>query len=337
MADESATPSETPQPRRWRRRLGCALAALLLLPVGLVLLASFALRHRPYEVPAELRAPAPPDPDEADGGLFVRWLGITGYEITDGETVVLTDPTLTRPGVLELVSGPLEPDAEAARAACPRADYILVNHAHYDHAIDVPAIALATGAVVVGSESACNLARSRGVPEEQVRVVAGGERLELGTFAVEVRRSRHTAILGVEEPMSGTIPPDAGPLWFHEYVQDATLAFRLEAGGSSLWFHPTSTYAEGEMAGAPADNLILGVTGEPLTEAKVAAVLADVGPGRVLPTHYDNFFHGRDAGLALMPRVDLRRDRDLVAAAAPDARFWVLGFDQTVHLPPDDD
>lgn len=299
-----------------------ASAAFLLL----VALAAFLFRHQPYK--------PDPAPVVKARGLKLRYTGISGYELTDGKTTLLLDPVVTRPRIWEILLGPLKPDEALAAKVFPKANFILLDHAHYDHAIDAPSIALRTGAVLVGSKSACNLARSRGVPPAQLREVAGGETLSLGSFTVRVARSRHIAFLGQPRIMSGLISEKAGPLWFHQYVQDAALAFRLESAGRSVWFHPTSTYAPHELLGLDADTFIVGVNGEKLTPEKLSGMASEAPGVRLfIPTHFDNFFQPLSLGLALMPGVDMRAVRRLAAAAMPKAAYAELAFDQTMELP----
>lgn len=299
------------------------LAAFLVsLPVLLALFASVRFRHIPFVPPAG-EAPGPA------GALKLTYQGITGYELTDGKTTILLDPAVTRPDLLGLFTSRLRPDEAFAAKTFPRADFILLDHAHYDHAADAPAIALRTGATIVGSRSACNLALSRGVPASRVRMAIPGERMKLGTFTVDIRASRHVDLLGVRNLMTGVIPPNAGPLWFWQYVQDAALAYRLEAGGSAVWFHPTSTYRAGEIAGLPASTLIMGTNGEPLTAQKMTLALADAKPKLILPTHWDNLFQPLEKGPALMPGLDLGAAR-ATAGATP---WLVQGYGQTIVLP----
>ena len=52
------------------------------------------------------------------------------------------------------------------------AKYICVTHGHEEHFLDVPVIARATGATVVGAPSICSFLRSRRkIPESQLRVI----------------------------------------------------------------------------------------------------------------------------------------------------------------------
>ena len=314
---------------------------LLLLPPALLaaLLLAYAVytRHVPWEVPAHHRPPREwTHPSVAgQGGLWVRALGVSGYEVSDGSTTLLLDPTPTRPPPFALLAGPLQPDEQLGAAWCPRADALLVNHAHHDHALDVPAIARRTGALVVGTQNVVNLARSRGVPEARTRAVRHGDDFTVGTFRVRVRGSRHTHIAGVSNPMSGVIPPDAGPLWFWQYALDGALGYHLESTvtGAKMWFHPTSTWSPGELAGLEAETLVVGVTGEPQTAEKVRGLLSESRARRVLPTHFDNFFQPLARGLALMPGLDLDAARGLFLAEAPGVEWGVVPAGERAFLP----
>ena len=316
-----------------KRAIRAAVVFVTGLPALVVAVFFFGVRHVPFAIPVDQRPPAPLL--QPGAGLTVRYLGVSGYEVSDGKTVVLLDPTPTRPPPMALLTGPLVPDEAYGARQCPRADFILVNHTHFDHALDVPAIAVRTKALVLGSPSTVNLARSRGVPADRTQVVKAGDHLTLGTFTVDVRSSRHTDIAGISQPMGGVVPVDAGPLWFWQFKLDETFAFRLEANGTSIWFHPTSTFAKGEIGSPAAATLIVGVTGEKQTREKIDGLLAEARPVRVLPTHYDNFFQPMQKGLAAMPGFDLHSPRKLFLEANPALTWITLDYDQPIFLPPD--
>lgn len=319
------------------KRLGRVLAVVLLVVAAVV--AGFLAwsRHRPYVIAdGDRPPPALRSADVSDGGLSLRFLGVSGYEVSDGVTTVLLDPTPTRPPPLALLL-PLDPDEALGAKECPKADLILVNHTHHDHALDVPAIATRTGALVAGSQNTVNLARSRGVAEAKTRVVKAGDRFTVGTFTIDVGRSRHTTIAGMSQPMSGVVATNAGRLWFWQYALDETFFYRLEANGTSIWWHPTSTWAAGELpAGAPhAGTLIVGVTGEAQTVDKARGLLGATRPRYVLPTHYDNFFQPWEKGLGLMPGLDLPAARAAFDAVDAGTTWVVLDQGERIVLPPD--
>jgi len=155
---------------------------------------------------SEICAPAGQKPpgSEKDGTVTLRWLGTAGWEISDGTTVILIDPYVSRifgpqpPGRTPYARTPGDmrplygwddvavPDAAAIDAHVQRADFVLVTHAHYDHVLDVPQIALKTHATVIGTESTENLLRAYKVPEEQLITVRGGEDYEFGCFSLKV-------------------------------------------------------------------------------------------------------------------------------------------------------
>ena len=77
-------------------------------------------------------------------------------------------PYVTRASLGTLLGEP-RPDIEAIERHVPRADAVIVGHTHFDHALDVPAIARRTGARVFGSRSSAALCRAGGAPEERVQ------------------------------------------------------------------------------------------------------------------------------------------------------------------------
>ena len=139
----------------------------------------------------------------ARGAVRVRLthLGAAGWEITDGQRVILMDPYLSRlryrarfglldtpelPGDSRRVFGPaddLVSDTTAVDARIKRADFILISHSHFNHTLDMPYIARKTGATVIGTESTTSLARAGGVPEPQLLTVRGGEDYEFGALS----------------------------------------------------------------------------------------------------------------------------------------------------------
>jgi L-ascorbate metabolism protein UlaG (beta-lactamase superfamily) len=317
------------------RRSKILLAIPVALPALLVIAWFIFTRHVSWKIPAEHQPPASwRVPVQPGHGLTLRSLGVSGFELTDGTTTVLLDPTPTRPDPTALITGPIDADPAIGEKLCPRADVILVNHTHFDHALDVGAIAKRTGALVVGSQNTINLALSRGVAKEKTRVVHPGDQLTVGSFTIDVRGSTHTDIV-VSQPMSGVISPSAGALWFWNYALDDTLTYRLAAAGSTVWFHPTSTYEPGELGGLPAKTLIVGITGEKQTRKKVDGLLAESKAARILPTHYDNFFQPYERGLALMPGLDIDAPRQLFLDSNPKLEWGVLDLGETIAIPPD--
>ncbi len=307
------------------RRLGTLIAVLVLLVVG----ASLFFAHEPFEIPAAYRAPVS---TSTQAGLRIRYTGVTGYEVTDGQTVILLDPVHTRPTIWQFLSAPLYPDEAALALIFPRADYILVNHAHHDHGADAPAIARRTGAIIVGTRSVANFARARGLPEKQIIEVSGGETLTLGSFTVRTAPAQHAPLLGMDNFMTGTVEPDVGPLYGWQYRQDGTIIFHLHSAMGTLIFHPAVTYAAHKLP--PANTIIFGLAGDGLSTESLEAMKTHTQPSLLIATHYDNFFQPRELGLAWLPTIDFEAVRETLDAGPTPIPWWLLDYDQTVHLPP---
>ena len=304
-----------------RRRGGIArtlTAALLLGSVGFLLFAAWTFRHRPYAGPFHEGGSV--------GAVSLRYTGVAGFEISDGQTTILLDPVVTRPRFWELLLRPLEPDTAASRQVFPRADYILVQHAHYDHVIDAPEIAARTGAVVVGSRSVANLMRSRGLPERQIHEVHDGEELQLGSFQARAVKGRHGPIYGIDDPMGGLIPADAGRLWFFQYRNDALFNYHLRNEDLSLW-----TNFPGEEQAAPSD-VVLFMADSPLRRETWRTILATTGARTVIPMHFDNFFQPRSRGLSYLPGNTALLAADWQGGAPEAGRWLVLDYDQRLGL-----
>ena len=144
--------------------------------------------------------------------VTLEYFGAAGWKISDGTTVILIDPYLSRilgpppplappytrsPGDTRPVYGwndVAAPDGATIDAHVPHADFVFVTHTHYDHVLDVPHIALKTHSMVIGTESTENVMRAYGVPEKQLITVRGGEDFDFGMFSVKVIPSLHSPL-----------------------------------------------------------------------------------------------------------------------------------------------
>src|SRR6185437_7958748 len=155
-------------------------------------------------------ASAAPDP-----AVAITYLGNAGWQIDDGKVVILVDPNLSQfhsqgtdnPQIT--ADDPIAaPDTAQIDAHIHKADYILITHGHEDHMLDAPYISKKTGAVIVCSDSAANIARAYGVGElstqehtdlakikaQKLIVVRGGEDFQFGSLSLEVVPGLHTAL-----------------------------------------------------------------------------------------------------------------------------------------------
>jgi L-ascorbate metabolism protein UlaG (beta-lactamase superfamily) len=240
--------------------------------------------------------------------IQLRHLGAAGWEITDGERVVLLDPYLSRlritgqfgtyttptlPGDTRPVFGPddeLVSDPAAVDAQITRADFILHSHSHFNHTIDMPYIAKKTGATVIGTESTTNLARAGGVPEAQLLSVRGGEDYAFGTFSVRVIPSLHSALNGKHFFDSRIVPRDfRGPRRLGTDVEGGTLAYLLRLAGYRILWFGSMNYIEREVAGLRPDVAMIAAARQRLEIHDYTARLMRAlrFPRLVFATHWD--------------------------------------------------
>lgn len=155
---------------------------------------------------------SPPQKSTSNIQVTLRYLGTAGWEISDGTTVILVDPYLSRvygpqpsgrppfaraPGDTRPLYGwndKAVPDTAVIDSHISRADFVLVTHTHYDHVLDVPHIALKTHATIIGTESTENVMRAYDVTEEQLITVRGGEDYEFGSFSLKVIPNLHSPL-----------------------------------------------------------------------------------------------------------------------------------------------
>jgi L-ascorbate metabolism protein UlaG (beta-lactamase superfamily) len=137
--------------------------------------------------PQPLASPAPA------GTVDVTFLGAGGFLIQHGADVMLLGPFFTNPTMGELATQDFYSDGPLIKAFLPAAARdaraIVVGHAHYDHLMDVPYIAvkIATGATIYASDAAGKV---------------------LAPFAPELASSR---FVSVETPPPGACAPGVTP------------------------------------------------------------------------------------------------------------------------------
>jgi L-ascorbate metabolism protein UlaG (beta-lactamase superfamily) len=258
------------------------------------------------------------------GGVRVAWLGTAGFAIEFDGHVVLIDPYVTRASLLRL-AGHVRPDEEAIARYVPRADAIVVGHTHFDHALDVPAIARRTGARVFGSRSSAALCRSRGIPDEQIDIVerpSGSAPVdrEVGPFALRFVPSAHSRFMLGRVPAPGEIA-DCGdvPMRVGDYRCGAVFGVEIRVGGRTLYHVGSAEIVDANVPKASVDLLLMCVAGWTSSHEFPERVMHRFAPGAVLLSHWDNFFRPMGKLARPLPAMQMPRLVDRLSRAAGSA------------------
>jgi L-ascorbate metabolism protein UlaG (beta-lactamase superfamily) len=260
---------------------------------------------------------------------------LTRYKATSPNDAV--DPNDPRP----LVTGStvVEPDTAVIDAHIQRANYIFLTHSHPDHTLDMPYIARKTGATVIGTESTANIARARGVPEAQIKIVKGGDELKIEGFSVRVIASVHGIF---RKPAPGAPPPGPpplipsdikAPLRLGQYQEGGTLAYLFNIGGHQIIDFGSMNFVEGNITGLRPDVALIGAMPERNNiEDYTPRIMRALGnPPVVIPTHWDRFNVTYD--VSQQPAVDrLQSFIEEIKAVSPKTRVIVPVYFKPITL-----
>ncbi|AUX39822.1 hypothetical protein SOCE26_012170 [Sorangium cellulosum] len=264
------------------------------------------------------------------GAVRVRWLGTAGFAIEHAGVVVLIDPYVTRASLRRCLLERLVPDAAAVARHAPRADVIIAGHTHFDHALDIPAIALRTGATVFGSRSAVALCRGSGVPAARVRDVErapGGEPVvaEVGPFQLRFLPSAHSPLMLGRVPFPGDIADcDQIPLRAERYRCGAVFAVEIRVAGRHLVHLGSAELVEASFDRKEPDLLLLCVAGWTASRDFPERVARALSPRAVLLSHWDNFFLPLDRPAVALPAMQGARLTERLGRASRDTKIGVL-------------
>ena len=237
-----------------------------------------------------------------DATVTATWLGASTILFDDGQTQILVDSYLTRPGFSDLVFGtPIQSDAATVNGVLfeqgvTRLAAIVTTHTHFDHALDLGAIANRTEAIVLGSPSAARIARGAGVPETQISIVTDAAEREFGEFRVRLIPSEHSAF-----GWRGSVPL-SGPIETPLRTPAPATAFRAGNSFSIVVSHPTGTAivqsttgrTNGALNDVDADVVFLGTAmlsgfGRPYAQRYWNELVTSTGATRVFPIHFDDY------------------------------------------------
>jgi L-ascorbate metabolism protein UlaG (beta-lactamase superfamily) len=258
-----------------------------------------------YDRPSldEIDWPPPPRPATTSAHTVTATrLGVATLLFDDGETQILIDGFFSRPSIADvLLNRNIGNDAAAINFAMNefrmrRLAAVIPVHSHFDHAMDIGAIANRSSASILGSESSAAIARGAGVPDDQIIVAVENQPYAFGNFKVTLRPSVHAPI-----GWRGTVPLNGrieAPLTMPQTIR----AFRVGQTYTIIIEHPDGTVLvqgsagciEGELQGIAADVVMLSIGQLTLLSKEYAQecwrnIVTMTGAHAVYPIHFDDY------------------------------------------------
>jgi L-ascorbate metabolism protein UlaG (beta-lactamase superfamily) len=265
---------------------------------------------------------------DARAPIAMTYLGVAGWQLDAGDRTILVDPYFSRPDL----DAPVVPDAAAIAARAPaRADLIVIGHSHVDHLLDAPAVALATGAEIMGSVSTARIARASGVPDDRIITIKGGEDFAMDGYSVRVIPSLHSAI-GRKHLFGSEIPADPRlPMRAIDYEEGGAFAYLVRIAGRQVLFFTTANFIEREIEGLRPDVAVIATGLRHEIHDYTCRILRALGnPPLVYTNHFDDW-QGPPVGP--VDPDDVQAFVDEAAACAPGTRVVVPKHFERMEVP----
>jgi L-ascorbate metabolism protein UlaG (beta-lactamase superfamily) len=260
-------------------------------------------------------------------GLAIEWLGTSGFRLSLEGTTILVDPYLTRLPLRALLGRrPAVPDEAVVTARAPRADAVLIGHAHFDHVLDAPLIARQSGARVFGSRSTANLMALHGLVPQAVEVEPY-RTYEIGPFEVTFVPSAHARlVLGMAVPMDGDITCEhLDQLSARDYGCGQVYGIHIRAGGVTFYHQGSAELIDEAVRHRGVDVFLAAIAGRGFSRRYLERAIRLLEPRVVVPHHHDDFFRPLDQPMELSFNVDLCGAVEEVRRASRDVAVATLG------------
>jgi len=259
---------------------------------------------------------APPGAEALD----LVYLGTGGWIMTYRNARILTAPLFSNPSLFRAGLGPIasdtvEVDRQMARWDVSDARAILVGHAHYDHLMDVPRVALrhAPRARILGSRTVANtLGTWSGVASRVDRIDDGaGDQRTVGrwhyygeTIRVMALRSKHAPHYDGYTLYQGdrAEPMTEAPRWASEWLDGETYAYLIDflRAPDDVAFRiyyqdavappPAGFAPDALIAERPVDVAIFVPATFDQVDWHPEALIENLRPRRVILGHWEDFF-----------------------------------------------
>jgi L-ascorbate metabolism protein UlaG (beta-lactamase superfamily) len=261
---------------------------------------------------------------ELPAGLELEWLGVAGYRLTYEGRTLYVDPYVSRVGLdAVLRRRPAHADLALHGRFLSRpageVQAVLVGHTHFDHAIDVPALARRYGVRAYGSSSLVNLMALHGLREQAVEVEPQRP-YELGPFTVTFVPSLHSKlVLGYRVPYDGELTCEhLDGLTPAAYRCGQVWGIHIEVAGISFYHQGSANLIDEQVRHRGVDVFLAGIAGRSFTRDYWPRILGLLEPRVVVASHFDDFFRPLDGPQAFSTNVNLTAFPEEIGAVSRD-------------------
>ncbi len=273
-------------------------------------------------------------PPLSSAAVTFRWMGNTGFTLTDGTTTLLFDPAVTSVPLhrwalpfLGIQSDPEELAYWSERCGIQKLDATFVNHTHTDHAIDAPDAVKKFGGFLAGSESLRQIGLGHGLKEESIRVLKDQDILKVGKFSVQAIETPHAPhfsnILLSDGEITAPLLPGSSP-W--SYRVGTTFSYWVTHPDGNVLFQATGRVRQPDrLQSFKPDTLLLTIANRLSTEDLIDNRIVPSQAKSVIPLHWDNFFlplkrEGKPHPLWFQNLQEF--DRKALTSAYPSFVYW---------------
>jgi L-ascorbate metabolism protein UlaG (beta-lactamase superfamily) len=222
----------------------------------------------------------------------MTWTGVAGLVFEADGTRIAFDPFVSRPGVFSTLFRRARPDDAAVASAFPRLDAAFAGHAHYDHAMDLPAVARASPAAAIhGGATTVALLERLGVERARLREVRHGGAVVVGPFRVTPVASAHGVVPVVGWFDRVSLGARGTPGTPFRWPRGEVFAYRVEVGGRSLHLQGSAGIDDAALSEQPpADVLVACLAARKGTPRYLSRLVERLRPKVLVPCHHDDFF-----------------------------------------------
>lgn len=258
--------------------------------------------------------------------MEITWLGTAGFQFQTGENRFLIDPYLSR----NVASRPTQTMVPSDLSG---AEQIFVSHGHFDHILDIPAIASKTDCKVYCCPVAANTLRQNGLAGDRMQeVTEDGYSTAFGSYRATAFFSQHVKfdrrlLIKTLARINLRIPRYL-PL-MKAYPVGQVLSWQFEIDGQVLQHFGSAGSRPDELerlGRQKIDILLVPLQGHTRICDIALKYVQALKPRMVIPHHQDDFFPPISSYVDIRPFI-----RD-VKRTCPDTDIRIMHINETATI-----